>query len=542
MLSRGTSLSLRLCAAILISGLFVPLPAIAATARGVVFHDLDGDGMRDSNEPGLPNVGISNGREIVRTVESGDYRIPIDGDAILFVLKPRGWRTPIDENQIPRFYFIHKPKGSPPSKYSGVEPTGSLPKSIDFPLTPQNEPERFEVILFGDTQPRNQREIDFLAHDVIEQLIGADAAFGVTLGDIVFDDLSLYGSLNRTIALIGIPWYNVIGNHDINFDAPEDQLSDETFERNYGPSYYSFDYGPVHFIVLDDVFWKGKVDDPDRYPGANFSGGLGKDQLAFIERDLRLIPENQLVVLFMHIPLVSSWIEPERERLYRMLEKRPLVMSVAAHNHYQEHVWLTQDDGWQGPEPHHHVIAVTTCGSWWRGIPDERGIPVTTMRDGAPNGYLVATFDGTKYVMDFHAASASPNEQMHIWVPESISNESADSTATEFFVNVYNGSERSRVEFRLDTSDEWMPMERAAKVDPYYREAKAREKGDLPPLQKLPEPIPSPHLWSAKLPEELSAGLHLLHVRTVDLWGRMFELKRVIRVESARDRWRGADY
>ena len=84
-----------------------------------------------------------------------------------------------------------------------------------------NQNRKLSAILFADTQPRNQWEIDYIAHDVVEELIGTDAAFGVTLGDIMFDDLSLYPSLNRTIGLIGIPWYNVVGNHDINQDTTD---------------------------------------------------------------------------------------------------------------------------------------------------------------------------------------------------------------------------------------------------------------------------------------------------------------------------------
>ena len=35
---------------------------------------------------------------------------------------------------------------------------------------------------------------------------------------------------------------------------------------------------------------------------------------------------------------------------------------------------------------------------------DERGIPHTTMRDGAPNGYSIITFDGAKATFDFKAS------------------------------------------------------------------------------------------------------------------------------------------
>ena len=119
----------------------------------------------------------------------------------------------------------------------------------------QAEPDQFRAVFFGDPQPTSQTQIDYIANDVVAELVGTDAKFGVTLGDIMFDDLSLFGSLNRTVALIGIPWYNVIGNHDVNREAKLDHLSDETFERVYGPPYYSYDYGKVHFIVLDNVDW-----------------------------------------------------------------------------------------------------------------------------------------------------------------------------------------------------------------------------------------------------------------------------------------------
>ena len=74
----------------------------------------------------------------------------------------------------------------------------------------------------------------YIGHDVVEELIGTQAKFGVTLGDIVFDDLGMFEPLNATIALVGIPWFNVIGNHDMNMDASNDEDADETFTRIYG--------------------------------------------------------------------------------------------------------------------------------------------------------------------------------------------------------------------------------------------------------------------------------------------------------------------
>ncbi|MBX3437780.1 MAG: calcineurin-like phosphoesterase family protein [Planctomycetaceae bacterium] len=501
-----------------------PTVGAESQATGVVYHDVNGNQKFDAGDRPLPGVRVSNGHQIVTTDGNGCYELPVDDDAILFVVKPRNWMTPLNKYNLPQFYYIHKPHGSPPTKYAGVAPTGPLPESVDFPLTPQNEPQEFKAILFGDTQPRDQKEVDWIAHDVVEGLIGTDASFGVTLGDIVFNDLEVMEPLNKTIALIGIPWYNVMGNHDINMDVETRRFANETFERIYGPSYYSFDYGPVHFLVLDNIEW---AVDPATGKGG-YKGGLGPEQLAFIKTDLAQIPEDQMVVLMMHIPLRSVG---DRHDLYRLIEQRPFCISISAHHHVHEHHWITHEDGWQGPEPHHHIINVTVCGSWWTGAPDERGIPHTTMADGAPNGYTIIRFDGTDYALDYFAAGRSPDYQMEIEAPEVLTSSEAPETAV--FANVFNGSEKWTVEMQIGDA-EWSPMERTVAIDPKYqqvfdREAVLLEKAEN--WRKLPKPKLSTHLWRGVLPGELPPGTHPIRVRATDERGRTFHGQRIIRVE-----------
>jgi hypothetical protein len=72
---------------------------------------------------------------------------------------------------------------------------------------------------------------------------------------LVGDNLSLQKPYADVMKEIGLPWYNVMGNHDMNYEAKEDMLSDETFESNFGPANYSFNYGNVHFIILDDILY-----------------------------------------------------------------------------------------------------------------------------------------------------------------------------------------------------------------------------------------------------------------------------------------------
>ncbi len=496
----------------------------AKEAVGRVFVDANSNQKFDAGEQGLAGVRVSNGRTVTKTDSSGNYKLPVDDDTIIFVVKPRGYRSPLSEDNLPRFYYIHKPKGSPKLNFKGVEPTGPLPKSVDFPMYKQEEPEKFEAIMFGDTQPRNQTEVDYIAHDVVEELVGTKASFGVTLGDVVFDNLNIMQPLNRTIALLGIPWYNVIGNHDINYDVKTRKLANETFERIYGPSYYSFDHGPVHFLVVDNIEWRL---DEERQKMA-YRGGIGKEQLEFIKNDLAMVPDDQLVVIMMHIPLKNVH---DRKGLYKLIQDRKFCMSISGHTHYHEHVYITKKDGWEGIEPHHHVINVTVCGSWWSGQKDERGIPHTIMADGAPNGYSTISFDGTDYKVEFHAAGRPGSYQMQLHAPEKV--KSAESAKKSLFANVFNGSEKSTVEMRIGKSD-WITMKQVREVDPATQSVFDREIALLKKEPKLfgkpTKPRPSGHLWRANLPANLPVGTHMIEVRANLNKNRVYHGRRVIRV------------
>jgi len=491
-------------------------------AEGYVFEDRSGSGVRSAGDRGLAGVCVSNGREVVKTDRNGKWRLPVDEDTILFVIKPSGWKVPLGPYNLPKYYYIHKPKGSPAYKYPGIAPTGALPSSIDFPLQSQREPDKFRMVLFGDPQPRNQTEIDYISHDVVEQVardvVQVDARFGLSLGDEMFDVLSLYDSLNQTVGTIGLPWYNTVGNHDMNYDAVDDESSTETFKRIYGPNYYAFDYGKVHFIVLDNVIWHGAAN-------AGYHGEITAKQLEFVKNDLAQVPKNKLVFIAMHIPLIDV---RNRHDLYRLIEDRPYTFSVSAHTHVQAQYFLTEKDGWKGKTPHHHLNHVTVCGSWWEGAFDERGIPHATMSDGGPNGYSIIEFDKEKYKVTFRAASRPESEQMNIWLPEEIP--SAATASTEVIVNIFAGSEGSVVEMKIGATP-WTPLTNFAGQDPYFLKLKELEASPKPPTGlKLPGASTTKHLWKENLPANLPTGTHAVEVRTTDMYGQVYIDRRTVRV------------
>ncbi|MFK7767035.1 MAG: calcineurin-like phosphoesterase C-terminal domain-containing protein [Mariniblastus sp.] len=486
-----------------------------STALGRVFIDLDNDGKFSDNDSPFVKVKVSNGKDIVLTDEFGKYELPVENDSAIFVIKPMGYRTALTKDNLPKFFYLHKPDGSPQFKFAGVAPTGSLPQSIDFPLYAQNEPDAFKILLFGDPQPRNQKEVDYITHDVVSELIGDNSAFGVTLGDIAFDNLDTFKTLNQSIAMIGIPWYNVIGNHDLNLDAKTRKNINETFESTYGPSYYSFDYGQVHFVVLDNIDWSV---DPKPHYMANF----GKQQMAFLEKDLSMIPETQMVVLLMHIPIMKAG---DKAEFFKLIEKRPYCVSVSGHTHDHRHLFLGKKDGFNGEKPHHHIVNVTVSGSWWTGAKNDNGIPHATMSDGAPNGYSIMNFDANGYRLDFKAAGHAASEQMRVEVPNTVdTNKTAE---TDVWVNVFNGSEKSTVQMAVDNSGDWITLEKKMAIDPHYKNLVERDANVVP---KPARATKSYHLWTAKLPAGISPGAHLLRVQTTDMHGRNYFAHRSIRV------------
>ena len=156
---------------ILLTLLATTSAASADTATGRVFIDENRNGTLDGAEQGVANVRVSNGVEVTTTDETGRYRIAVDDATIVFITKPRGYATPVNRHMLPQFYYIHQPEGSPPGmRYAGIEPTGPLPEEINFPLVPRPEPDQFEAILFADTQPMTDRELDYVRDDVVNSV------------------------------------------------------------------------------------------------------------------------------------------------------------------------------------------------------------------------------------------------------------------------------------------------------------------------------------------------------------------------------------
>jgi len=498
------------------------------TATGYVFHDDNKNGMKDTGENGLSGISVSNGRDVVQSDSEGKWSLSVTDDTGIFVIKPANYSVRTNENMVPQYFYLHKLNGSPKLEKSGVEPTGELPMSIDFPLVYNKEPLKYSSLFFGDTQASSPHEVHYINHDVVEELIGTDAKFGITLGDIVGHDVDLFAGISQGIGQIGIPWHYIFGNHDSNQDAKTNKTRDETFEKYFGPSTYAFEYGQVVFIGFNNVYFNSK---------GRYNPRFTDDQVEFVKNYLAFVPEDKLIVMMMHIPIFTA---ENHEQIFELLKDRPNTFSISAHVHDQINLFLNEDMGWNGAEPHHHLINATVCGSWWVGQIDEVGIPHSTMNDGAPNGYSIITFDGNKYSVEFKAARKPADYQMNIYAPNKVNAASLDTT--KILVNVFAGSEKSIVEMKIGETEKWHKLESVKVIDP-----QGLRMHNLSPLMeqkfngvdieeilgwKMDYPHISHHMWEGNLNPSLEVGVHTITVRTTDMYGQTYKAHRVIYVEK----------
>jgi hypothetical protein len=505
--------------------------------KGIVFHDRNDNGFFDQDKDiPLKGIAVSNGRDIVLSDTDGRYQLDIEEDpCIIFLIKPKNWRLAINEYQIPYFYYIYSPNGVKSGIYDGLEPTNDLPESIDFPLYPNNEPDKFNVLVFGDTQPRTISAVHYFYRDIIEELVGIDSiAFGVTLGDVVSDFLYLYEPMKQSIATLGIPWRYVVGNHDLEHTLRSDKKARGPWYRSFGPTYYSFSYGAAHFIVLDNIRLT-----EDGNP--TYKTGLGDRQMEFLKNELSRLNKDQLLFIMAHIPWESpddQWFDDsEKYNLYRMLSEFENSVSLVAHTHEYYHYFIDKEQGFPGQNPHHMISVAAVCGSWWMGVPDEYGIPHALGMDGTPKGYTMLHIYGNDWKMSWKAARRPSDFQMSIYVPDEIRPVKPDELK-KVTVNIYNALPSAEVEMKINDNGKWIKMDRIKKPDPFRINVYTREKN----YWVFPDSIKywrrlfnssrcnSEHIWEAEITDQLDPGIYVIYVRAEDEWWK-YKGKRLVHIK-----------
>lgn len=516
--------------------------------RGSVYSETNNNNRRDRFEPGIAGVNVSNGCQVVQTDGGGNYQIPIHATQIMFITKPAEFDLQLDENNLPQFFYRHYPDGTPKEiagtsiewAWPVIESTGPLPSVMNFGLIPREQSaSEFAAHAFADTQARFEIGQDMLREDLVNPLIGNPygVEFGITVGDVVYDNLGLYDRHKAMMALMEIPQWNLPGNHDINFASPDAIFANETFKSHFGPTYYSFNHGNVHFVALNNVEYAG---DGQQFGNSGYRGFIPEHQLQWLAQDLANVSSNKLIVIATHIPLVSEADDglsephsgPNTEnfsRLLDILEPFSNIYGIAGHDTSNSwKVEVNHNHGWQGQPWIAHTLAEVRGSGWPKGLRDARGVRDSIMEDGNPNGFYVLRFDDKAVTPDFIPFPFGPDaaQRLRITLDPPLAQQNSDSinrgtvqTDTKVVVNLFDGGVRDSVWASID-GGEAQTMTYAVRTDPFVDRLDSRYQdtdSEYSPAAR------SAHIWEMNLPNGLDEGLHTVRIRTEDEFGQQRE-------------------
>lgn len=515
------------------------------TASGLVFVDANGNQRQDANEQGLENIAVSNGCEVVQTDAAGRYSISLAANEVLFISKPAGYQVPLDEFNIPQFYYLHYPEGTPDIiqgtsvewLFPVVEATGPLPESIDFPLTEDaSDSPNFRSHGFADTQARFELSQDMLREDLINPLIGNpyEVDFGLTVGDVANDNLAIYDRHKAMMSLMDIPQWYIPGNHDVNYNSPNTYFANETYKRHFGPTYYSFDHGDAHFVALNNVEYAGAGNE---FPSGRYRGYVDDSQLRWLENDLAFVDPDKLIVIMTHIPLVAEADDgvsqpangPNTENFDSLLELlAPFTNIYGLAGHDTSNSWKTEINhthGWKGQPWIAHTLAEVRGNGWTRGPADLRGVRDAMMEDGNPNGFYVLHFQETELTPEFVPFPFGTDAAQRLRIsldpplvaPENGSiNRGTLESGTKLVVNLFDGGVRDRVWYALDDED-FVEMTYTVRTDPFVERIHARYADTDAAYGR---PTRSSHIWEAALPPNLEPAIYKVIVKSEDEFGQ----------------------
>lgn len=513
----------------------------AEVISGAVYIESNDNNRRDRFEPGIANVSVSNGCEVVQTDGGGNYRIPIHATQILFISKPAEFDLPVDANNIPQYFYRHYPEGTPQEiagtsiewAWPVIAATGPLPNVINFGLrSRERSGDRFTAHAFADPQARFELGQDMLREDLVNPLIGNPygVEFGITVGDVVYDNLALYERHKAMTGLMDIPQWNIPGNHDINYASPNAIFANETYKSHFGPTYYSFNHGNVHFVALNNVEYAG---DGNSFGDSTYRGFIPEHQLAWLEQDLSYVSPEKLIVIATHIPLVSEADDGNSEpasgpntenfaKLLEILEPFSHIYGIAGHD--TSNSWKTEvnhSHGWQGQPWLAHTLAEVRGSGWPQGLSDARGVNDSMMQDGNPNGFYVLKFDDTALTPEFIPFPFGPDaaQRLRITLDPPLSEQEGGSinrgslqAETKIVVNLFDGGVRDSVWASID-GGEPVAMTYTVRTDPFAE--KLRDMY-LDSENEYSAPTRSAHIWEMDLPEGLDAGIHRIEIQTED--------------------------
>ena len=353
-------------------------------------------GLVSSEEGPVANVVVSDGTEVTVTDDKGIYELKSAKKwGYVFISVPSGYEVAA-EGVFPQFYQT-------------LKGAADVVEQKDFKLTKVDGQDRYKLFLLGDMHLANrtndaaqftQFTTDLNAY--MAQHSGQKMC-ALTLGDMTWDlywyknnyALPQYReTINRQVKNLQI--YHTMGNHDNDFMTTSDYDAAVKYVDCIGPTFYSFNIGQVHYVVMDNI-------DCSAYDGTdsrNYVKKLSNEQLKWLAKDLAYVDKSTPLLVAMHAQIYKPTStgfafdhdSANTEALLAALDGYE-VHFVTGHTHKVYNI-TPDDDVVKGRDIHEHNSGAI-CASWWWSGNLTPGVHVSI--DGAPGGYAIWDIDGTDF-------------------------------------------------------------------------------------------------------------------------------------------------
>lgn len=348
--------------------------------------------VTDGSNP-IEGVVVSDGYSVVTTDADGVYQIGANSKAeFVYISIPADCEIPVDENNCP----MH---------YQTIDMQTNEVQYKNFTLKKAAIQKNFRLLALADVQISIGAQVKCLEEDipVIAEYIKSlndQPIYGISLGDLSWDNMAIYPTYKQNISKLNMPIFSVIGNHDHNNKVNNrDDLADAEFKEAFGPTYYSYNIGDCHFVVLDDVYYKGPSND-------GYETTITTEQFNWLKKDLSYVSKDKLIILGVHIPIKrrnSTAHLTNIDELYDILEGYHVrILSGHSHDNYTTtHTAMIEEQ-----------TLGAICGSLWYKN------NVRLCNDGSPSGYAIYEIVGNEIKNWYYKGIYTPKEeQMRLYKP-----------------------------------------------------------------------------------------------------------------------------
>lgn len=275
------------------------LAAVSTFGYGAVITEVpDKEGMnvkglvKCGDEP-VAGVQVSDGVAFTQTDANGHYWLASDKECgYVFICNPDGYKN-IQIGQYPQFYkFLN----------SGISTSGT--ERIDFEL--EKETSRDYAVVFVadpqlarryyDWQQFERNAVPDINKTVENYQSQGRSVYCITLGDLGFNSYELLHDVAKeNLEKLKVnTFYNCMGNHDNQLDATGDWATTLSYRNYFGPTYYSFNAGGIHYIVLDNI------EIPEGNDGDHYTENITTQVLKWFRNDLKNVDKSTQVIVCMH--------------------------------------------------------------------------------------------------------------------------------------------------------------------------------------------------------------------------------------------------